>query len=712
MNSMLLISMVILPLVAAPLMYAADHLSKGFRKLFCGAVLLAEFILSVFLSFWVFSGENLSFDLPGACGMGISLKLDGVRAVHLILTCFLWVISEVYNVEYASKIKDKRQGRYQCFTLLTLSATVGVFLSADLFTTFVFFEVMSFASYLWVLHDGKKESLKAAETYLGVSVTAGMVMLMGIFLLYQAVGTLSLEKLSQAFSEGMNPEPVVYLAGALILVGFGAKAGLYPLHIWLPKAYPAAPAPASALLSGVLSKAGVYGIIVVTSSVFLGNQNWGIAVLVLGVITMFWGGILALFSMDFKKIIACSSMSQIGFITVGIAMQCLLGTESSIAMRGTLLHIVNHSLIKLVLFLLTGVVYVNLGKYHLNDIKGFGRGKPFFAFAFSVAAFGVAGVPLFNGYISKTLLHESIVEYAAISSAAPFFTLIEWIFLISGGLTVAYMLKIFVVLFLEKGKGQKSTGPNLAKKYMSLPSKIAVLVPCLCMLAIGCIPNVTAEFIAQFGLNRLPPDFSGNAVAYFSLQNLKGAGISLLFGILFYVILVRRFLVRKTQNGNIQYLDHFSGRFDLENRVYRPLILKVLPGIVGGICGFLDQKIIPLCFRTFMSVLGALSAFFSAITDTIIRFLVCHVFCERVPKTEEKISKPITYETGKVLDTVTGAWSRVISHKQRKGSYAQLFQHYEEESAVRRKMIAASLSYGLLFCGIGLVVVLLYLLFR
>ena len=215
-----------------------------------------------------------------------------------------------------------------------------------------------------------------------------------------------------------------------------------------------APAPASALLSGILTKTGVFGILAVTVTMFRHDMAWGKVLLVPGAVTMVLGAILAVFSIDLKRTLACSSMSQIGFILTGCAMQCLLGEENGLAVSGTVLHMVNHSMIKLVLFMAAGCIYMNLHKLDLNEIRGYGRNKPFLMLVFAMGAYGICGIPLWNGYVSKTLLHESIVEYIEVlgaqgADALPF-QVLEWAFLLAGGLTVAYMAKLFAAIFLEK----------------------------------------------------------------------------------------------------------------------------------------------------------------------------------------------------------------------------------------------------------------------
>lgn len=209
--------------------------------------------------------------IPGVCGFGLHLQLDGFRLVYVLIAVLMWAVSGVFSSEYMSHYENKK--RYYTFFWLTFLATAGVFLSADLYTTFIFFEIMSFTSYVWVAFDEKKESLRAAETYLAVAVIGGMVMLMGLFLLYHQLGTLEIDSLRQA-AEGADKKQL-YIAGGLMLFGFGAKAGCFPLHIWLPKAHPVAPAPASALLSGILTKTGIFGIIVVSCRIFGGDFYWG-----------------------------------------------------------------------------------------------------------------------------------------------------------------------------------------------------------------------------------------------------------------------------------------------------------------------------------------------------------------------------------------------------------------------------------------------------
>ena len=461
-GTILLPVLVFFPMAGALMSYLIGRRNKNLRNLFAVLVTAAEFAMMIRVLIPVCAGEKLYCELPKLLG-GLRFETDGFRGVYAAVAGLMWLMTSIFSAEYLRHYRNRN--RYWFFTLLTLGATAGVFLAADLMTAFIFFEIMSFTSWVMVVHDENPAAMRAGQTYLAVAVLGGMVMLMGLFLLYRLTGTLRISELRAACDAvPADRRTTLYLAGSLVLFGYGAKAGMFPLHIWLPKAHPAAPAPASALLSGILTKAGIFGVLVLSGQVFLHDAGWGSALLILGEATMLLGAVLAVFSVNLKRTLACSSVSQIGFILTGIGMQCLLGEENGLAVWGTELHMINHSMFKLVLFMCAGAVYMNTHKLNLNDIRGFGRGKPALAAAFLCGCLGITGVPLFSGYISKTLLHESIVEYteglAEAGRSVLWMKGAEWIFLVSGGLTAAYMTKLFVALFVEK-----NADPAVQAKY-------------------------------------------------------------------------------------------------------------------------------------------------------------------------------------------------------------------------------------------------------
>ena len=304
------------PMGMAVVCYVLGRASKSKRDLLMMATVTAVFAGTLATNF--FHG---SFTWEGFCGLGLHLKADGFRALYATVAAFMWMLTGWFSPEYFGHYHNRN--RYYFFNLMTLGATVGVFLSDDLYTTLIFFEIMSLTSYVWVAQEETDGAMRAAATYLAVAVIGGLTTLMGLFLLYKELGTLSFEDMKTA-AAALTDRSGLTVASWLTLVGFAAKAGLFPLHIWLPKAHPVAPAPASALLSGILTKSGVFGMIVICANLMRGDCWFADGLLTLGAITMFLGAVLALFSVDLKRVLACSSMSQIGFITVGLSMMVML----------------------------------------------------------------------------------------------------------------------------------------------------------------------------------------------------------------------------------------------------------------------------------------------------------------------------------------------------------------------------------------------------
>lgn len=602
--------------------------------------------------------------------MNLAFTLDGFRWLYFITATVSWLFTLLFTPRYMKHYAHKT--RYYVFTIITFLATVGVFLSADLMTTFVFFEIMSFTSYVWVAQDEKKASLRAADTYMAVAVFGGLVLLMGLFLLQRVAGTLVIADLPDAVSEKSAKE--LLPAAFCLFFGFGAKAGAFPLHIWLPKAHPVAPAPASALLSGILTKAGVYGILI-TAFLIVPGKTFGLFVLIIGLITMVLGAVLALFSVDLKRTLACSSMSQIGFILSGIGAGTMI-ENAALGAKGAVLHMMNHSLIKLVLFLCAGVIFENLHELNLNRIQGFGRKKPILMLSFLFGALGIGGIPLFNGYVSKTLLHEAIVETG--EHLGTLSTVFEWIFLVSGGFTVAYMTKLFICLFVEKNKDASTQEKFDANKdYMSLLQGICIFVPALSLLVFGTFANRITERIGSASLGFVNVLTDCEPLSYFSFECLKGGAISILIGAVIYVFAVRFLLHKET------YIDAWPKRLDLEDLLYRPLLLKWLPGLFGAVFGCLDR-----------------------FADSVIACLRKIVFR---PIYESKSFGPgeaLPYYLGSFLDNM----HRVFTKKEKNPTYKERLKLVFTEWHDGRWMVYRTLSYGLMMACVGIFLVLIYIL--
>ncbi|MBR0168200.1 MAG: hypothetical protein IJQ08_05980, partial [Synergistaceae bacterium] len=572
-----LLFLVLWPMFGGLASYYAGKKSRLVRDYMADAVCLIE--LAGVLSLWGSLGSELI--IPGVCGLGMKFKIDGFRFIYAVIIAFMWSATTIFSREYLAHHHNRN--RYYLFVLLTLGSIMGVFISGDLFTTFMFFEMMSLFSYIMVVQDETQDAQRAAQTYLAIAIIGGLVTLTGLILLYNYTGTLDIDALAKFTLQDKSP---LYIPGFLVFVGFAAKAAIFPSHIWLPTAHTAAPAPSSALLSGLLTKSGLFGIIVLSSGIFLHDSRWGLMLLILAVITMVLGAVLAVFSVNIKRTLACSSMSQLGFILTGIAMQCFLGHDNDLAVRGTILYMVGHSLIKLVLFLCAGVVHMNTHQLNLNDIRGFGRGKKVLMFAFIMGGLGLMGFPLINGYLGKTLIHEAIVEHLhALSHGAgtlPFmtigaekfmFSVCEWLFLISGGLTTAYVIKLFIALFIAK----PAEGMHQKDIYISWMNAIVLTVSALILPAIGFFTSEIGDKIAIFGSSFMRGPEHHHTVHYFTFENLEGALISITIGVAVYFLFVRKVLQSESVKGEIRYVDLWPSWLNIENAIFRPVIGLLLP---------------------------------------------------------------------------------------------------------------------------------------
>ncbi len=503
---------------------------------------------------------SLSLPLFG----GIGLEMTPFGGVYVLLTCILWLVALVLMGDTVGE--DGHLARLYAALLVTLGATLGVFLAQDLFTLFVFFEIMSFTSCLWVFHSQNRQSVVAGGTYLAFTAVGGIVMLFGILLLAQLGGDLTIAQLETTFAGGGQP---LLVACFLLFVGFGTKAGAFFLHCWLPAAYGAAPAPATALLSGVLSKAGIYGTLLIVVKILPHSHTFSLFLLVVALLNMLVGGLCALLSSNLKVTLAYSSISQVGFILWGIALVGLLGEEGTIALYGTLFHMVNHSLTKVLLFLLAGIVLRCGGSLELSDLRGIGRGKPWLHGLFLVGGLSLAGVPLLAGYGSKTLLHEALVEYIYLEGAGALFQGLEYLFLRAGGMTLCYMGKLYLCLFWQ-GEGRDSAA------YASRPALVALTALALALVALGLCPSILFGALGDYCLVPYGAE-AGWTMAYFTLENFQGAAISLSIGT---VLLV---LGQRLAWGAGRYPRLAGEESGLEKFAYRPLVSALsLVGALGA----------------------------------------------------------------------------------------------------------------------------------
>ena len=695
---------VLFPVLMAFVCYAAGRKSKALQDVLVALTGVVSFLLCLMTG-----GRGAAFCAEGICGLGIHLRADGFRWLYGLIAAFMWMMTGMFSREYMGHAHNR--SRYYFFNFITLGATLGVFYSDNLYTTFIFFEIMSLASYTWVAQEETPGAMQAAGTYLTVAIIGGLVTLMGLFMLYARLGTLSFEGLRKAASAQVAG---LTLPVCLTAVGFAAKAGLFPLHIWLPKAHPVAPAPASALLSGILTKSGLFGLIVLCANLAPG-LGFAKGLMALAAITMFLGALLALFSTDFKRTLACSSMSQIGFITLGLSLMVMLGGEGSLAAAGVMTHMMNHSLIKLTLFMTAGVVYMNLHRLGLNDIRGFGRKKPLLHVVFLLGALSIGCIPpLGSGYHSKSLLHEALIEWihhltAHGHSALPY-QLTEVLFLISGGLTIAYMAKLYICIFWEKHP-ERQAEYDAMKHYVSKPTAVVLVLSALLLPLIGLLPGlviapageITAPFFGQAPVH--------HPIAYFGAENLTGAAWSMGIGACVYFLIVRPLLMKK-ENGVPCYVQRWPHWLDLETLLYRPLITRVLPGVLHAVTHFISRIPESLAMvKVLPGLVVGLVRLMAELPERLLLFLKNHVFVKRVKRTPPPVGNRFTYAFGMLMNRCAAALNTTfLRHRPIRTDFEYVLDASWREATQGAHRITASLSFGLLLMCIGLFITCMYLL--
>ena len=306
----------------------------------------------------VFGGVPLAYEIPVSGPYAPTFHADALSAVFVLLAAFLWWVVSIYSSEYM-----KEEGRgfgFDVCTLLTLSAVLGVFLAGDLFTMLLFFELMTIASFFWVIHRWNEEAIRAGYFYLFFSIMGGLFLALGIVLIGESTGSF----LAVSTGPVTLIKPRVFAWGiAALIAGFGIKAGMVPLHLWLPHAHSVSPTPASALLSGLLIKVGAYGLIrtgeLAGWGIELGSAvTWlGPTLTILGTLTMLVGVAAALQRLCQALWQLIIGVSQMGYIILGLGVGLCLGEAGGLVPHGAIYHIVNHALFKAALFLGVGVIY-------------------------------------------------------------------------------------------------------------------------------------------------------------------------------------------------------------------------------------------------------------------------------------------------------------------------------------------------------------------
>ncbi|MGE4357258.1 MAG: complex I subunit 5 family protein [Candidatus Omnitrophota bacterium] len=423
---------IIIPLGCAFLIPLLAKITKGDGRFLAGFCGLSLLMLSLSSLFWI---KPLVYSVGGwKPPFGICLVLDDLSVLMLLVVNLIGCLAILYSFDYI-KIFTVPYLYYTLFCLL-LAGLNGVIITGDLFNLFVFLEISAIASYALVAFGTEAEELEASFKYIVLGSVASVMILLSIGLIYGKFSTLNMADIAISLRNAKDANNVILFCFALFIMGFGLKTALVPFHAWLPDAHPSAPAPISAMLSGVVIKTiGAYALVRVVFNMMGANPVVLNIFIWLGILSMVIGVLLAIGQWDFKRLLAYHSISQIGYVIFGI------GLGSKLGIIGGLFHLFNHSLFKSLLFLNAGAVDYRCKSRDLHKLGGLARKMPVTGVTSLIASFSIAGIPPFCGFFSKLLI---IIAAFQAGNVIGGFTCI-----VVGVITLASFLKVQKYVFLR-----------------------------------------------------------------------------------------------------------------------------------------------------------------------------------------------------------------------------------------------------------------------
>ncbi|OFW60437.1 MAG: hypothetical protein A2W01_09320 [Candidatus Solincola sediminis] len=454
--------MITIPMLGAVLLPFLGYLRKRWVATATLLPLAVSAVLGLLLIGRIPADGYLSYELGSwTPHFGIEIRVDYLGLFMMLIVCGISLLALVFSMRYIEReVEGPKLTAFYVLFLLLSAAMLGFTATGDIFNLFVFMEILALSSYALVAVAGNRNAVRAAFKYLLMGAPSSIMVLLAIGFLYSVTGSLNMADLSTRIAESSYSE-VLIVAYILFVIGFGVKAALFPMHMWLPDAHSIAPSPVSAMLSGLLVEVSAFAIIRVTFSVFgSGAENLiGGTVDALGIFAaaaVLFGGIMAIIQKDLKMMIAYSTISHIGYIFLGITAFTAEG------LAGAMYHVLDHGLAKACLFLCAGSFIYVKGYRRIDDLKGAWRQMPWTCFAFAVASISVIGVPPTAGFISKWYLILGNIE------AGNYF----YVFVLLSGsiLAAVYCFRVIYYMFFQPPKeGAWESRTNEASPSMLAP---------------------------------------------------------------------------------------------------------------------------------------------------------------------------------------------------------------------------------------------------
>lgn len=454
-------------------------------------------------------------------GMDMRFYIDGLSAIFLLLAVVIGVLAALFSISHVEKTyTNKSAAGYYPFFLLFIGGMYGILSTTDTMWFFcAFWQLMTLPSFVLMLFESDKPGIKGASFKYLIFMEAAMVAAMaGASMLAGGHGGEAALKFDfDILAEGIpalvssNPGALTAALG-LFLLGFGIKVGMWPFgQMWVPDAYASAPSPVTALISGVMSKTGIYGLmrtflwLIPAETLGSYNQmaNWGMALAILGTITLFTGNIQGLKQDNSKRLLACSSIGQIGYILLALGVSVALiptGDPALLAIAalgfsGGLLHAINHGIFKGLLFFNTGSMVQATGTQDLNKMGGLWKFMPLTGLTVLIASFGIAGVPLLNGFVSKWSIYVATVQG---SSSAKYLPVCAIIAILTSATSLALYIKFFGVAFLSRRSALvNSQAAKQGGLEVGATQQLPQLILAGLCIAIGLAPGVVYQVLGQ-----------------------------------------------------------------------------------------------------------------------------------------------------------------------------------------------------------------------
>lgn len=422
--------------------------------------------------------------------IGIYLVMDGLTQFILFIINLIAFAASLYAVDYIRKYTA--EGNFYTLFCLMVAGMNGVALTGDIFNLYVFLEIAVIAAYALVAFGVEKEELEASFKYQVLGGMASLLIIFGIGMLYWHTGTLNMADIRNLIGDSEAPKSLIFIQ-VIFIAGFGLKAAMIPFHSWLPDAHSSAPSPISAMLSGVLIKAiGVYVLIRLFFNMFFISYEISVAITTIGTLSMIIGVLLAIGQWDIKRLLAYHSISQMGYVFLGVGIGMLVISSggsrivAALSIMGGLYHLVNHAVFKGLLFLTAGSIEHRVGTRNLKEMGGLSEKMPLTATTNFSASMAISGIPPFNGFFSKLIIIIAAVQ-------AQYYLLAFFAVLVSI-VTLASFLKVQKYAFFNTLKERFREGIREAPFFMSL-SMVLLAVLCLLLSAI-ILPGLREIFLS------------------------------------------------------------------------------------------------------------------------------------------------------------------------------------------------------------------------